>query len=101
MRDGTVQLAQVPIPSMRLVARKPTSVTENKSWLNCDAAHFSSAEERSARFEGRGQHVPPLVRDSMWRFPKSPAVGIVVSENLLVRLFCHGHLVGEIIPGSG
>ena len=26
------------------------------------------------------------------------AVGIVVSESSLVRLFCHGHLVGEIIP---
>jgi hypothetical protein len=25
-------------------------------------------------------------------------VGIVVSESSLVRLFCHGHLVGEIIP---
>src|ERR1700692_210491 len=26
------------------------------------------------------------------------AVGIVVSESSVVRLFCHGHLVGEIIP---
>ena len=26
------------------------------------------------------------------------AVGIVVSESSLVRLFCHGQLVGEIIP---
>src|SRR6202020_2210523 len=26
------------------------------------------------------------------------AVGIVVSERSVVRLFCHGHLVGEIIP---
>jgi hypothetical protein len=26
------------------------------------------------------------------------AVSIVVSENSLVRLFCHGQLVGEIIP---
>jgi hypothetical protein len=25
-------------------------------------------------------------------------VGIVVSESSVVRLFCHGHLVGEIIP---
>jgi DNA integrity scanning protein DisA with diadenylate cyclase activity len=26
------------------------------------------------------------------------AVGIVVSESSVVRLFCHGHLIGEIIP---
>ena len=26
------------------------------------------------------------------------AVGIVVSESAVVRLFCHGHLVAEIIP---
>jgi hypothetical protein len=26
------------------------------------------------------------------------AVGIVVSESSVVRLFCHGQLVGEIIP---
>src|ERR1700721_3379763 len=26
------------------------------------------------------------------------SVGIVVSESSVVRLFCHGHLVGEIIP---
>jgi diadenylate cyclase len=26
------------------------------------------------------------------------AVGIVVSESAVVRLFCHGHLIGEIIP---
>lgn len=26
------------------------------------------------------------------------AVGIVVSESSVVRIFCHGHLVGEIIP---
>src|ERR1700721_743787 len=26
------------------------------------------------------------------------AVGIVVSESSVVRLFCHGHLAGEIIP---
>jgi DNA integrity scanning protein DisA with diadenylate cyclase activity len=26
------------------------------------------------------------------------AVGIVVSESSVVRFFCHGHLVGEIIP---
>ena len=26
------------------------------------------------------------------------AVGVVVSESSVVRLFCHGHLVGEIIP---
>ena len=26
------------------------------------------------------------------------AVGIVVSESSVVRLFCHGHLVAEIIP---
>jgi hypothetical protein len=26
------------------------------------------------------------------------AVGIVVSESAVVRLFCHGRLVGEIIP---
>jgi hypothetical protein len=26
------------------------------------------------------------------------AVGIVVSESSVVRLFCHGKLVGEIIP---
>jgi hypothetical protein len=26
------------------------------------------------------------------------AVGIVVSESSVVRLFCHGRLVGEIIP---
>jgi diadenylate cyclase len=26
------------------------------------------------------------------------AAGIVVSESSVVRLFCHGHLVGEIIP---
>ena len=26
------------------------------------------------------------------------AVGIVVSESAVVRLFCHGQLVGEIIP---
>ena len=26
------------------------------------------------------------------------AVGIVVSESAVVRLFCHGKLVGEIIP---
>ena len=26
------------------------------------------------------------------------AVGIVVSESPVVRLFCHGRLVGEIIP---
>jgi hypothetical protein len=26
------------------------------------------------------------------------AVGIVVSESSVVRLFCHGELVGEIIP---
>ena len=26
------------------------------------------------------------------------AVGIVVSESAVVRIFCHGHLVGEIIP---
>jgi hypothetical protein len=26
------------------------------------------------------------------------AVGIVVSESSVMRLFCHGHLVGEIIP---
>jgi diadenylate cyclase len=26
------------------------------------------------------------------------AVGIVLSESLVVRLFCHGQLVGEIIP---
>jgi len=26
------------------------------------------------------------------------AVGIVVSESSVVRLFCHGHIVGEIIP---
>jgi diadenylate cyclase len=26
------------------------------------------------------------------------AVGIVVSESSVVRLFCHGHLFGEIIP---
>ena len=26
------------------------------------------------------------------------AVGIVVSESSMVRLFCHGQLVGEIIP---
>jgi hypothetical protein len=25
-------------------------------------------------------------------------VAIVVSESSVVRLFCHGHLVGEIIP---
>lgn len=28
----------------------------------------------------------------------SNAVGIVVSESAIVRLFCHGKLVGEIIP---
>jgi hypothetical protein len=26
------------------------------------------------------------------------AVGIVVSESSVVRLFCHGKMVGEIIP---
>jgi diadenylate cyclase len=26
------------------------------------------------------------------------AVGVVVSESSVVRLFCHGQLVGEIIP---
>jgi len=26
------------------------------------------------------------------------AVGIVVSESSVVRLFCHGQLVGEILP---
>ena len=26
------------------------------------------------------------------------AVGIVVSESSVVRLFCHGKLVGEIVP---
>jgi hypothetical protein len=26
------------------------------------------------------------------------AVGIVISESAVVRLFCHGQLVGEIIP---
>jgi diadenylate cyclase len=26
------------------------------------------------------------------------AVGIVVSESSVVRIFCHGHLAGEIIP---
>jgi hypothetical protein len=26
------------------------------------------------------------------------AVGIVVSESSIVRLFCHGKMVGEIIP---
>ena len=26
------------------------------------------------------------------------AVGIVVSESSVVRIFCHGQLVGEIIP---
>jgi hypothetical protein len=26
------------------------------------------------------------------------AVSIVVSESSVVRLFCHGHLAGEIIP---
>jgi diadenylate cyclase len=26
------------------------------------------------------------------------AVGIVVSENSVVRVFCHGQLVGEIVP---
>ena len=26
------------------------------------------------------------------------SVGIVVSESSVVRIFCHGHLVGEIIP---
>jgi hypothetical protein len=26
------------------------------------------------------------------------AVGIVVSESSIVRIFCHGQLVGEIIP---
>ena len=26
------------------------------------------------------------------------AVGIVVSESSVVRIFCHGHLVGEIVP---
>jgi hypothetical protein len=26
------------------------------------------------------------------------AVGIVVSESAVVRLFCHGSLIGEIIP---
>jgi hypothetical protein len=26
------------------------------------------------------------------------AVGLVVSESSVVRLFCHGQLVGEIIP---
>jgi diadenylate cyclase len=26
------------------------------------------------------------------------AVGIVVSESSVVRLFCHGHMIGEIIP---
>lgn len=26
------------------------------------------------------------------------SVGIVVSESSVVRLFCHGHLVGEIVP---
>lgn len=26
------------------------------------------------------------------------AVGIVISESSVVRVFCHGHLVGEIIP---
>jgi hypothetical protein len=26
------------------------------------------------------------------------SVGIVVSESSVVRLFCHGQLVGEIIP---
>ena len=26
------------------------------------------------------------------------AVGIVVSESSVVRIFCHGHLVGEILP---
>jgi hypothetical protein len=25
-------------------------------------------------------------------------VGIVVSESSVVRIFCHGHLAGEIIP---
>ena len=26
------------------------------------------------------------------------AIGIVVSESAVVRLFCHGHMIGEIIP---
>jgi hypothetical protein len=26
------------------------------------------------------------------------AVGVVVSESSVVRIFCHGQLVGEIIP---
>src|ERR1017187_4602727 len=29
---------------------------------------------------------------------RTKAVGIVVSESSVVRLFCHGQLVGEIIP---
>ena len=68
--DGPVQRAQLAywrdrmfhryrFPACGWSGRKPTSVTGNKSRLNCDAAHFSSAEERNARFEGPGQHVPP------------------------------------------
>src|ERR1700727_618026 len=39
---------------------------------------------------------PPLPAPNMSAVTK--AVGVVVSESSVVRIFCHGQLVGEIIP---